>query len=180
MRPHAFSLSLLRWSVPAGCLEALAACSSSTEPVPVEPIEQYAVSAVASSEYTDATWSAMQATGAPDVTQCGDIPQAWASERSGTEEWIELTYAERVRPTEVRIHESFNPGSVVRVDVKLASGQLQAVYTAAPAIIEECPRTLTVPITGVQDKILTVRLSVDQRLVGNWSEIDAVQLKGTP
>ena len=50
---------------------------------------QWATSALASSEY--GAWTAMQATGAPDIyPECADIDRAWASATSSGRDWLEV------------------------------------------------------------------------------------------
>ena len=57
-----------------------------------EIIRQWASWADASSEYSSSGWSAMQATGAPNVENCGDDSNAWAPLKQDTEEYLVLYY----------------------------------------------------------------------------------------
>ncbi len=113
---------------------ATAGAIDATVTVSVEPgslVVQWAIGATASSEYTAAEWSANQATGIPDVTGCVDHPGAWAS-LLPVVDWLELTCAQPVRPSEIRIHEVWGVGSIVRVEVKDVSGTYHTVHTAKP------------------------------------------------
>ena len=139
---------------------------------------QWAIGATASTEYTPGDWSAMQSTGEPNVTGCVDDPHAWASKSQGGVDWLELTYARPVRPSEIRIHEVSGVGSIVKVEVKDGSGAYQTVYTAVPTVTQGCPRILTIAISGVTAMVSAVRVSVDQRALFDWNEIDAVRLTG--
>ena len=141
-------------------------------------VSQWAVGATASAEYTSGEWSAMQATGAPNVTGCTDDPNAWATSSQDGVDWLEVTYAQPVRPSEIRIHEVYGVGSIVRVEVKDASGGYHTVYSTQPVAPQACPRVLTIPVTSVSAKVSAVRVSVDQRVLFDWNEIDAVQLIG--
>jgi hypothetical protein len=139
-------------------------CSSSTDSD--DGLAQWATSAVASSEYPD--YGPGRATGAPDVTAseisaCTDVTKVWASSATNTEEWLELTYAQAVRPTRIRIHEFWSLGQITRVEVKHADGTYHTVYSAQPSQATK-----------------VVRISVDQRARDDWQEIDAVQLIGIP
>ena len=67
--------------------------------------------------------------------------------------------------------------SIVRVEVGNGTGRYQTVYTAEPAV-HTCPRILTIPVTNVSTAIRVVRLSIDQRVIQDWNEIDAVKLIG--
>lgn len=139
--------------------------------------EQWAASATASSEYSDAAWSANQATGQPNVAGCEDDPLAWASLESNGVDWLELVYHESVRPTEIRVYEVFGVSSIVKVEVMDGAGTYHTVYTAQPGT-QTCPRILAMPVTGVSSPVKVVRVSVDQRILNNWNEIDAVKLIG--
>lgn len=147
----------------------------------VEPagyLAQWARSATASSQYEPDFWSPAQATGAPNVMTCDDESLSWASLAGNTVEWLELAYDVPVRPTEIRIHEVWAPGSIVKVEVKDLSGTYQQVYSASPQPVNNCLRTLVIPVSGVTEYISTVRVTVDQRALENWNEIDAVRLTG--
>ena len=140
---------------------------------------QWASGAAASSQYYDTgSWAAAQATGAPNVANCNDEWRAWASLNPNGEEWLELTYDQPVRPTEIRIYEVYAPGSIVKVEVKESGGSYRQVYSATPQPVGSCLRTLVIPITGVTEFISTVRISLDQRPIADWNEIDAVRLTG--
>jgi hypothetical protein len=169
-----------------GVTEVRAAFALTVEREPIaEPIapcpasgvcEQWAVSATASSEYTPSAWSASQATGLPDAAVCEDDGREWASVESNGVDWLELVYRESVRPTEIRIHEVFG-SSIVKVEVKDDAGTYYTVYTAQSAT-QPCSRILIIPIAGISAMVKVVRLSVDQRALNAWNEIDAVQLIG--
>ena len=146
-------------------------------PLPTGLLAQWATSVTASSEYTTTNWSAAQATGPPNVTGCSDDPLAWASLAPDGVEWLELGFKDAVRPTEVRIYETFGVGSLVKVEVKAQNGAYHTVYTALPAS-QACPRALSIPVSGIGDFVTGVRLSFDQSVLHDWNEIDAVRLTG--
>ena len=148
---------------------------------------QWAVAASATTSYGSAatdSWSAQQATGAPDVTAqapdlaCGDIGQAWASAARDTVDTLTLGYAKAVVPTGVVVRETYNPGAIVKIEVSGPSGQRATVYQGQPSKVEECPRMFEVDITDVSFPVNSVAITLDQTQVQNWSEIDAVQLIG--
>lgn len=150
--------------------------------VPVaEPIRQWATSATASSEYSSDNWSADQATGAPDVDACGDNSAAWASLSSFGVDTLEVSYKTAVQPSEINIYQTYNPNQVTLVEVVDQDGNATVVYEGTPeAITEPCPFVLTVPVEGVEAAITSVRITVDQSVLVNWNEIDAVELVGIP
>jgi hypothetical protein len=149
----------------------------------MQVIRQWAVSAVASSEYGPESWSAKQATGAPNVNECSDNGLAWASESSNSaEEWIEVAYATPVVPTEITVYQSYNPSQVVEVDVITADGISLPIWIGAPKLVAGCPNLLTLPVELEEDiRIQKVRVVIDQSMLNtSWNEIDAVELVGAP
>lgn len=153
---------------------------SATVNVTVEPenyLAQWASGASASSQYTTDDWSAAQAIGAPNVLECEDDPRAWAPEGPDLD-WLEVTYAQPVRPTRIHIYETWAVGSIVKVEVKDIAGNYHAVYSALPVASVSCLRVLAIAVTNVAAKVVAVRITVDQRERRDWTEIDAVRLSG--
>lgn len=144
-------------------------------------IRQWAASATASTEYGNPDWAAAQATGAPNVTACGDDTSAWASKDDTTVEWLELTYATPVKPYQVNIYQSFNPGQIVKIELFSPDGQtVYQIYSATPTKVETCPQVLTLSLDGSSlTQVNRMRITVDQSVLGvGWGEIDAVELVG--
>ena len=140
---------------------------------------QWAVSATATSQYGTDSWAAKQATGAPNVTACGDDGRAWASENSDGYDKLQVRFAKAVVPTMVNIHVSYNPGQVTMVQVIDTAGTATVIYKKAPKAISTCPYVMSIPVTGVTNPVNRVRITVNQsRLDLGWTEIDAVQLVG--
>ncbi len=143
-------------------------------------IRQWAASATGTSQYGSSGWSFTQATGAPNTNACGDISSAWASSSSRGQDSLTLTYTTPVIPAQVNIYQTYNPGSIIRVEVgNSRTGQTFVLpnSTDAPGNTP-CPGVFTVDITGVNTPIDTVTIVLDQRIGGNWNEIDAVELVG--
>ena len=145
------------------------------------PLRQWASAATASSEYGTTDWSAAQATGAPNA-ECGDDKRAWASATTGGQEWLELTYSTPVIPTEIKIHQSYNPSQIVEVDVIALDGAQHVVWTGQAAQMADCPYLMTIPLSNqYPSPVIGVRLVFDQSILGlDWNEIDAVELVGMP
>jgi hypothetical protein len=150
------------------------------QPPAAGTLRQWAAGATASSEYSSPDWSAQQATGAPDTMECGDIQTAWASESADGVDWLEVTFATAVVPTEISVRETNSPGFVSRIEVRDEMGRYQTVWQGTPGALEQCPRVLTIPVSGVDVRVNAVRINLDQRDGGNWNEIDAVELVGQP
>jgi hypothetical protein len=143
-----------------------------------ETLRQWASSAAASSEYGNPDWAAKQATGKPNVSECGDDTSAWASADKDTEEWIELSFDQPVIPTEVNIYETFNPDQIVKVELVDVVSGYHEIYTNVPFAASQCPYILSIPVPFVDFTVSGIRITIDQSKIGNWNEIDAVELVG--
>lgn len=151
-----------------------------TEEVPVEltEIRQWASSATASSEYGSVAWSASQATGAPNVTDCSDNSDAWAAADSNTTEWLELAFDVPVEPTQVNVHISYNPIYIIQMELIDLDGVSHQIYEFEARSYPECPMVFDVNITETGFKAATLRINIDQANSPSWVEIDAVELVG--
>jgi hypothetical protein len=147
-----------------------------------DPKGQWATQATASSTMNDAkakaSYSANQATGAPDVQVYGTNPLAWASKTpdSGIE-WLELTFAKPVFATGIRIRESCGPGAVIRVEAFDEKGVGTVVWSGADGTKDLNYLIADFPKTAFKTKRLKLTLATN--VVQGWNQIDAVQLVGT-
>ena len=159
--------------------QATALPTASADNVQAGEIRQWAASAIASSEYGNPDWAAAHAAGAPDVTACADDSSAWASADSSSVAWLELTYATPVKPSEINIFQTYNPGQIVKVELFPPDSQTSYVaYTARPAKVDTCPQKLTLSVHDL-GPVNRIRITVDQSVLGlGWGEIDAVELVG--
>ena len=143
-------------------------------------LHQWACDATASSQYSDPDWGAKQATGKPDTMQGGDIRTAWApATQDGGAEWLELTYETPVRPMQVRIRETYNPGAVVKVEAKDAKGEWHTLWEGKDGT-KECPGWLEIAVTKPAWTCRVIKVHLDTSAVAGWNEIDAVELVGEP
>ncbi len=143
-------------------------------------IRQWAVAAEASSEYGGQAWSAAQAVGAPDVDECGDNRNAWASNSATSVEWLLLQYETPLIPTQIILHQNYNPSQVVEVWGVAVDGVEYTIWEGEPVWIEECPDVMTITIELEEAIVIDqVGVVVDQSVMGwGWAEIDAVELIG--
>jgi hypothetical protein len=145
---------------------------------------QWASGGEATSEFGSVSWTASQAAGAPDTPTCGDFGSAWASSSSnGLDSLTMYFYDQPVIPTQINIVQSYNPSQVIKVELLDANGQYNdaTIYQAAPASVNQCPYTLSIPVTGITYLVMGVRITIDQSVLGlGWNEIDAVELVGYP
>jgi hypothetical protein len=147
-----------------------------------DPDGQWAISATSSSSYNDAqgaqAWSANQTVGAPNVASYADDGHAWApkTQDSGIE-WLDLKYPRAVHATEVRVRESFNSGSIIKVELIDEGGTAHTVWagndptTGLNYLLVKFPKT--------DYKAGEVKITLATNVGPGWKEIDAVQLVGT-
>jgi hypothetical protein len=123
-------------------------------------------------------WGPEQATGEPDTNMAGDIQTAWASQsQDDQDEWLMMEYAEAVVPTAVLVHETYNPGALVKVtafkldgtEVELWKGQ-DPTATDAEMGVSEIP-------VKVDFKTNRIRIHIASKDVPGWNEIDAVGIR---
>jgi hypothetical protein len=147
-----------------------------------DPDGQWAISATSSSSYGDAqgsqSWSANQTTGAPNVASYADDGHAWApkTQDSGIE-WLDLKYPRPVHATEVRVRESYNSGTIIKVELIDDGGAAHTVWagndptTGLNYLLVKCQKTAY--------KTAEVKVTLATNIGPGWKEIDAVQLVGT-
>jgi hypothetical protein len=147
-----------------------------------DPNGLWAIMATASSSYGDAqgsaSWSPNQATGLPNVDKYGDDGKAWTSKTQDSGiEWLDLKYPKPVYATEVRVRESFNSGSIIRIEVFDPAGTAHLVWggndptTGLNYLMVKFPKT--------NFKTDHIKITLATNVGPGWKEIDAVQLVGT-
>jgi len=147
-----------------------------------QQIRQWAIEAVASSEYSDPEWSANQAVGPPNTNRCGDYQTAWATAGSDSKAWLEVKYPLAVHVTAVNVIQTFNPNQVVTVELIGPFDRSIEIYNLPTFQVDQpCPYTLPIPIEKTGGRFDTVRITIDQSELGlGWNQIDAVELVGEP
>lgn len=134
----------------------------------------WASGAGASTQYGDDQWSANQVKGEPDTTGCGDFPTAWASKTpDGRAEWLLVSYEEVVIAKGVRIHETFNPGAVSKIE-----GLIGGVWTTlweGKDPNASCPGYAEI-LFPMALPLQMIRVHLDAPGTPGWNEIDAVGL----
>ncbi|MEO6003179.1 MAG: hypothetical protein ABIZ04_07555 [Opitutus sp.] len=161
----------------------IAAAELTDAKVSADSAGQWATAAVASSQYDRKTYSAAQATGAPNIKVAGNSPDAWspAHKNEGTE-WIEVTFAQPMHATEVRLRQNDTPGCVARVEAIEADSTAHLWWQGAdpyvvPAIREIVWFGVRVPRTSYL--VAKIKITLNLTAVSGWKEIDAVQLVGS-
>lgn len=141
-------------------------------------VTQWADEAEASSQYGDDDWSADQATGRPDVDQCADSIEAWASETYDGEETLTLTFDDEVIPTQVNIYQNLTPGAIVGIEIIPDDNDDDPVFFEIQDPSDECPSVLSIDLPDDLPETQQIIIHFDMALVGYWNEIDAVELVG--
>jgi hypothetical protein len=142
-------------------------------------LRQWAEQARASTEYESDRWSARQAVGRPDSAAGADQATAWASkDADAPQEWLELDYTLQVRPRTIRVHETYNPGALVKVEGRDADGTWRVLWDGGASARDGA--WLAVDVGPGAGATRSIRLTLDSGAVGGWNEIDAVELIGDP
>jgi len=146
-------------------------------------VRQWASTATGSSQYGKVDWGFIQAIGEPDTMTCGDFSTAWASETTGERAILTVEFEQAVIPVAINIHQSFNPGAIVQVDVGNSANRNRVLplEDSADAVGNTpCPGVFTVDASAVSVPIDFVVIYLDQAEIASWNEIDAVELVGMP
>ncbi len=111
-------------------------------------LNQWAIAAEATSSYGADSWSAAQATGAPDTDECGDYTTAWASATYDGLDVLTLTYGLPVAVSEVNIYQTYNPGAITMVELLPAEKNMEPVVIFEGVdSTTECPGVLSIPVS---------------------------------
>lgn len=145
---------------------------------------QWATTAKATSTYGDAkdpaSYSASQATGAPNVVGFGDNGNAWCpKEDDGGIERLEVGFAKAVSATEIRIRQNAGPGAIIKVELIDDKGGAHTVYEGVDtAQYDEFNFWFKKSFEKTPYKVTGAKLTLATNAVRGWNEIDAVQLIG--
>jgi len=122
-------------------------------------------------------WGPEQAIGEPDTPQAGDQVTAWASlSQDGGEEWLICEYAKPIAATAVRVHETYNPGSLVRVMVLSDKDEETLAWEGEDPTPRDQGKGVSVIPIKPDAPVKRVKLYFDSAAVPGWNEIDAVGL----
>jgi hypothetical protein len=123
-------------------------------------------------------WGPEQATGPPDTPAAGDFTSAWASlTPDGQDEWMLLEYAEPILPAAVLVHETYNPGALVRVTAFKLDGEEVEVWKGKDPTTHDAGKGVSEIAVNVEFKTNRVKIYLDSKAVPGWNEIDAVALR---
>lgn len=145
-----------------------------------ELARQWAVSASATSEYSTADYSAMQATGEPDTQECSDAVTAWASAGvKNPDEALTVYFEIPVWATQVNIHQSYTPGGITGIELLPAAGGDAIPIADSGDPGSDCPGVHSIDLPSDLPGVINgVVIYLDQSGLDTWNEIDAVELVG--
>lgn len=122
-------------------------------------------------------WETAQATGPPNTPSPGDRVTAWASQTpDGQAEWLVLEFETAVAPKAILVHESYNPGAVIKATHYPIIGSETTLWEGTdPTPKGSGGGVSRLPITA-DTKTSRIKLYIDSPNVQGWNEIDAVGL----
>ena len=154
------------------------------EALVAEASGQWATTAKATSTYGDAkdpaSYSASQATGAPNVVRFGDDGNAWCPKESdGGIERLEVGFGKPVNATEIRIRQNSAPGAIIKVELIDTAGTAHVVYEGIDDVkYDEFNFWFKKTFEKTPYKVAGAKITLATNAVSGWNEIDAVQLLG--
>lgn len=149
-----------------------------------DPRGQWAATASASSTYNDAkepaSYSAFQATGAPNVVGFGDNGNAWCpKEDDGGIERLEVGFAKPVNATEIRVRQNSAPGAIIKIELIDTEGTAHVVHDGIDAAKYDAFNFWFKKTFEKTPYIVAgAKITLATNAVAGWNEIDAVQLLG--
>ncbi len=143
---------------------------------------QWAASATAGSQYGRTGYSAVQATGAPNVPVVGNSADAWCpAVRDKGMDWLEVTFAKPVRATEVRVRQSDASGAIAKVEAIEPDGTAHVWWEGVDPRPQAAVREIVwfaVRVPPTAYPVGRVKLTLNLASGPGYKQIDAVQLVG--
>jgi beta-lactamase regulating signal transducer with metallopeptidase domain len=123
------------------------------------------------------SWGPEQVIGPPDTMNAGDQVTAWASlSQDAQEEWLICDFGKEVAASSVRIHETYNPGSLVRIMFLNGKDEETLAWEGEDPTPRDQPKGTSVIPISPDGKVKRIKLYFDSVAVPGWNEIDAVGL----
>ena len=125
----------------------------------------------------DMWWGPDQAAGEPDTPGAGDYSTAWCSETpDGKDEWLLLDYDEAVRPTAVKVYETYNPGALSKVCVFGPDNKEVEVWSGKDPTPVGSGKGVSEIKFSTEFEIRRVKIYLNSKEVKGWNSVDAVGL----
>lgn len=124
------------------------------------------------------SWGPEQVTGPPDTLMAGDVSTAWASRgQDDQQEWLLTEYERPVTPAAVMVHETYNPGALIKVSLlKLDGEEVVAWEGKDPIKIDDGKGVAVIPVKA-DFPVARVKVYFDSPAIPGWNEIDAIGLR---
>lgn len=123
------------------------------------------------------SWGPEQVIGEPDTEGAGDIITAWASlSPDDQDEWLILQYERTINAKIVEIHETYNPGAVVKVTAFNADGEEVVAWEGDDPTPTTEDRGISIIPIDIDFETDRIKVYIASTVVPGWNEIDAVGL----
>ena len=136
-----------------------------------------------SSQYSAESWAAKQTLGPCDEPDFKDSQKTWnAQGQDKGLEWIEVEFPEAVYPSGIIVRETFAPGSIRKIELKLLDGSYVTAWqgTTYQFLPNKVNDSRFLWETG-GDLSNTVKLTIDTSFTkAKYESIDSIQLLGPP
>lgn len=129
----------------------------------------------------DAGYGNIMLIGKPDVNAYGDSKNAWVPKDPDKGlEWFKVLFQKPVNATEIRIRQSFNPGTITKVELIDENGKSHIIWEGNDEneYHKDKIEYFVVSFKKTDFKTKTVRVTIESDRVKGWNEFDAVQLIG--
>jgi len=124
--------------------------------------------------YDKDDWSANKVIGAPDAMPYGELnPNAFRLKSEKTNGGFTLTFDKPQIVRQVIIFENFNPGRIERVFIYDENKNRYPIFEEGYANKDPFG-VLSIPVSGIDAKIVKVEIRVNAGLKNGWAQIDAV------
>ena len=150
------------------------------------PLTQWATSAKATTEF--AGYPANNVAGVPDADGCRSPSGVWIPLHPVLVDSITLKYKTPVTPQKVNVYQNNFKNVVSTVQVSMDGIEWITIYEGdiSLGIKGTCNSKknyddiLSIPVTDFSGLVAYVKVTVDQSVINNFAQIDAVSLLGTP
>jgi hypothetical protein len=123
-------------------------------------------------------WGPEQAIGEPDTPEAGDQVTAWASlSPDGMEEWLICEYPQAVTLAFVRVHETYNPGALIKVTAFNEKDEEVVAWEGEDPTPRDQAKGVSVIPVKLDFRVKRVKIYLDSVAVPGWNEIDAVGIE---
>jgi beta-lactamase regulating signal transducer with metallopeptidase domain len=140
--------------------------------------QSFAVAPAAAAVSAKRNWGPEQAEGEPDTLVAGDQVTAWASaSQDSQDEWLVCEYEAAQQPAEIVVHETYNPGAVVKITAFDEAGVETIAWEGEDPTPRDQPMGISVFPVRLETPTKKIKVYLNSVAVPGWNEIDAVGLR---